>query len=76
VVNTTVFVVDISAFGEVNELFGAAVPSDPPARMTMQAPLPMGLLISIGCVAIVESDRRSRQRPYDRANQGTAASVP
>jgi hypothetical protein len=26
-----------------------------PARMTMQVPLPLGLLFSIGCVAIVES---------------------
>jgi 2-iminobutanoate/2-iminopropanoate deaminase len=57
VVNTTVLVADMSAFDEVNKLFGAAFPSDPPARMTMQVPLPMGLLISIGCVAIVESDR-------------------
>jgi hypothetical protein len=30
-------------------------PRDPPARMTMQVPLPAGLLISIGCVAMVDS---------------------
>jgi 2-iminobutanoate/2-iminopropanoate deaminase len=55
VVNTTVLVTDIGAFGEVNEVFAEAFPVDPPARMVMQVPLPMGLLISIGCVALVES---------------------
>jgi 2-iminobutanoate/2-iminopropanoate deaminase len=54
VVNTTVLVADISEFAVVNEIFARAFPNDPPARMTMQVPLPMGLLISIGCVAIVE----------------------
>ncbi len=53
VVNTTVLVADISEFGVVNELFGEFFPSEPPARMTMQVPLPQGLLISIGCVALV-----------------------
>lgn len=52
VVNTTVLVTDISQFGVVNEVFAEAFPADPPARMTMQVPLPHGLLISIGCVAI------------------------
>ena len=52
VVNTTVLVTDMSEFAIVNELFAEAFPDDPPARMTMQVPLPMGLLISIGCVAI------------------------
>jgi 2-iminobutanoate/2-iminopropanoate deaminase len=55
VVNTTVLVTDIGEFGVVNELFGEAFPTDPPARMTMQVPLPKGLLISIGCVALVDS---------------------
>lgn len=53
VVNTTVLVSDVSEFAVVNDLFGEAFPVDPPARMTMQVPLPRGLLISIGCVAIV-----------------------
>jgi 2-iminobutanoate/2-iminopropanoate deaminase len=53
VVNVTVLVADISTFGEVNEVFAETFPSDPPARMTMQVPLPHGLLISIGCVALV-----------------------
>jgi 2-iminobutanoate/2-iminopropanoate deaminase len=54
-VNVTVLVADISAFAEVNEIFAATFPTDPPARMTMQVPLPLGLLISVGCVALVDS---------------------
>lgn len=54
VVNTTVLVVDISAFAVVNQLFAEFFPENPPARMTMQVPLPKGLLISIGCVAATE----------------------
>ena len=55
VVNVTVLVADISEFAQVNEVFGETFPTDPPARMTMQVPLPLGLLISIGCVALVDS---------------------
>ena len=54
VVNTTVLVTDMAQFGVVNELFAEAFPVDPPARMTMQVPLPRGLLISIGCVAVAD----------------------
>ncbi len=53
VVNTTVLVADISQFGVVNELFAEYFAASPPARMTMQVPLPKGLLFSIGCVAVV-----------------------
>lgn len=53
VVNTTVLVADVSSFPELNRLFAEFFPEDPPARMTMQVPLPKGLLISIGCVAAV-----------------------
>jgi 2-iminobutanoate/2-iminopropanoate deaminase len=55
VVNVTVLVADISTFGEVNDVFAETFPTDPPARMTMQVPLPLGLLISVGCVALVDS---------------------
>jgi 2-iminobutanoate/2-iminopropanoate deaminase len=55
VVNVTVLVADISTFGQVNEVFAETFPTDPPARMTMQVPLPMGLLISVGCVALLDS---------------------
>jgi 2-iminobutanoate/2-iminopropanoate deaminase len=53
VVNTTVLVEDVSSFPELNELVGEFFSANPPARMTMQVPLPKGLLISIGCVAAV-----------------------
>ena len=56
VVNVTVLVADIGEFGVVNEMFAEMFPADPPARMTMQVPLPHGLLISVGCVAIVDSE--------------------
>jgi 2-iminobutanoate/2-iminopropanoate deaminase len=56
VVNTTILVADAGDFVELNELFGEFFATDPPARMTMQVPLPLGLLISIGCVALVEPD--------------------
>ena len=53
VVNVTVLVADIGTFAIVNEIFGETFREDPPARMTMQVPLPHGLLISIGCVAVL-----------------------
>jgi len=52
VVNTTVLVASITDFPQLNELFGAFFPTEPPARMVMQVPLPQGLLISVGCVAL------------------------
>jgi 2-iminobutanoate/2-iminopropanoate deaminase len=55
VVNTTVLVADANDFAELNERYGEFFATDPPARMTMQVPLPCGLLLSIGCVALVES---------------------
>ena len=55
VVNTTVLVSDIANFPMVNAAFTEFFPANPPARMTMQVPLPKGLLISIGCVAVVEN---------------------
>ena len=57
VVNTTVLVADANDFAALNELYGEFFATDPPARMTMQVTLPRGLLLSIGCVALVETDR-------------------
>jgi 2-iminobutanoate/2-iminopropanoate deaminase len=53
VANTTILVTDIGDFAELNRLFAEHFPADPPARMTMQVPLPRGLRISVGCVAVV-----------------------
>jgi 2-iminobutanoate/2-iminopropanoate deaminase len=55
VANTTVLAADASDFAELNELYAEFFPNEPPARMTMQVPLPRGLLISIGCTALIES---------------------
>jgi 2-iminobutanoate/2-iminopropanoate deaminase len=52
VVNTTVPIADAGDFAQLNELFARFFPHEPPARMTMQVPLPHGLLISIGCIAL------------------------
>ena len=54
VVNTTILMADVSNFPELNRLFTEFFPENPPARMTMQVPLPKGFLISIGCVAALE----------------------
>jgi 2-iminobutanoate/2-iminopropanoate deaminase len=55
VVNTTVLVTDVSNFSQVNNTFAEHFPTNPPARMTMRTSLPRGLLISIGCIAVVEN---------------------
>jgi 2-iminobutanoate/2-iminopropanoate deaminase len=54
VASTTILVADLRDFAELNELYAEHFPSDPPARMAMRVPLPRGLLVSIGCVAVVE----------------------
>jgi 2-iminobutanoate/2-iminopropanoate deaminase len=56
VVSTTVLVADAGDFAELNVLFEKAFPSKPPTRMTMPVALPLGLLISIGCTALVAGD--------------------
>jgi 2-iminobutanoate/2-iminopropanoate deaminase len=53
VVSTTVLVADASEFPEVNRQFAASFPVDPPTRMVMQVTLPLGLLISVGCTAVL-----------------------
>jgi 2-iminobutanoate/2-iminopropanoate deaminase len=54
VVSTTILVTDIGDFAELNQLYAEHFPDDPPARMTMQVPLPRSLRISIGCVAAIQ----------------------
>jgi 2-iminobutanoate/2-iminopropanoate deaminase len=55
VVSTTVLVAELTDFPEMNSLFAEFFPAEPPTRMTMQVPLPRGLRISIGCVAVEAS---------------------
>ena len=52
VVSTTVLVADQADFPEMNALFEEFFTTEPPTRMTMQVPLPRGLLFSIGCTAV------------------------
>src|SRR4051812_8577182 len=40
VLNTNILVSELSNFPELNRLFAEYFPQDPPARMTMQVPLP------------------------------------
>ncbi len=54
VVNTTISVAAMSDLPMVNQLFEEFFSEKPPARMTQQVPLPRGLLISIGCVALID----------------------
>jgi len=53
VVNTTAIVPDLANFPLVNQLFAEFFPINPPASMTINAPLPKGLQFSIGCVAAI-----------------------
>jgi hypothetical protein len=55
VVNTTVTVAGFADLPVLNEVFAEAFRVDPPARMVMPVPLPLGLLISIAWVAVVDS---------------------
>jgi 2-iminobutanoate/2-iminopropanoate deaminase len=55
VVKTTIFLVDISQFAQVNAIYGQAFPTPPPARSTVQvAALPLGGLIEIEAIARVK----------------------
>ncbi len=55
VVKTTIFMTDLSAFKQVNAIYGEYFPADPPARSTIQvAALPLGALIEIETIAVVE----------------------
>lgn len=55
VVKTTIYMTDLSAFKQVNAIYGEYFPSAPPARSTVQvAALPLGALIEIEAVAVVK----------------------
>ena len=55
VVKTTVYLVDLSDFRGMNEVYGRFFPENPPARATVQvAKLPAGALVEIDAVASIE----------------------
>ena len=52
VIKTTVFLTDLSAFGDVNAVYGTMFPSDAPARSCVEvSKLPKGGLVEIEFVA-------------------------
>jgi 2-iminobutanoate/2-iminopropanoate deaminase len=52
VVKTTVYMTDLSLFGEMNEVYGRFFGDDPPARSTVGvAALPKGVLVEVEAVA-------------------------
>ena len=52
VVKTTVFLVDIGEFAQMNEVYAEFFPEDPPARSAVQvAALPLGARVEIEAVA-------------------------
>ena len=55
-VKTTVFVVDLSEFAVLNEVYGQFFRQSPPARSTVQvAALPLGARVAIDVVAAVSA---------------------
>ena len=52
VVRATIYLVDLSEFGAVNEVYGAFFPPPPPARVTVGvAALPKGARVEVSAVA-------------------------
>ena len=55
VVKTTVFLKDMAAFGQMNEVYAGYFPVAPPARSTVEAArLPRDVQVEIECIATVE----------------------
>lgn len=53
IVKTTIFLKSMDSFAAVNEVYGRAFSSDPPARSTVAvAGLPRGVDVEIECVAV------------------------
>ena len=54
VVKTTIYMVDLSEFGAINEVYAEYFKSAPPARMTVEVTrLPKDALVGIDAVAVV-----------------------
>lgn len=52
-VKLTVFLTDLSRFGELNEVFGELFQDDPPARSAVEvSQLPLGADLEIECIAV------------------------
>jgi 2-iminobutanoate/2-iminopropanoate deaminase len=54
IVKTTVFMVSGNDFSTLNKVYGEIFPGNAPARSTPQVmPFPVGVLISVECIAIL-----------------------
>ena len=54
VVKTTVYLADMSDFGEMNAIYGTYFPKNPPARTTIQAGrLPLDFRVEVEAIAIL-----------------------
>ncbi len=57
VVKTTIFMTDLSAFKQVNAIYGEVFTENPPARSTVQvAALPLGALVEIEAIAVLPEE--------------------
>jgi 2-iminobutanoate/2-iminopropanoate deaminase len=55
VVRCTIYLADLADFAKMNEVYGRAFPTDPPARATVQvAALPRGARVEIDAVAVLD----------------------
>lgn len=55
VVKTTVYLLDMGEFQEMNEVYKSFFPEDPPARVTVQvSKLPAGARVEIDAIGLVE----------------------
>ncbi len=62
VMKTTVFLTDLDNFQAMNAVYTETFGSNPPARSTIQiSALPMGALVEIEALAMLESEPASRQ---------------
>lgn len=54
VIKCSIFLTDMSSFGEVNTIYGKSFVTNPPARETVEvSALPKGVRVEISCVAHV-----------------------
>jgi 2-iminobutanoate/2-iminopropanoate deaminase len=56
VVKVGVFLADLGHFGQMNEIYKGYLTEPYPARTTVQAVLPPGMLIEVDCIAIIPEE--------------------
>jgi 2-iminobutanoate/2-iminopropanoate deaminase len=56
VVKVGVFLADLGNFGQMNEIYKEFLTKPYPARTTVEAGLPPGMLIEVDCIAVVSEE--------------------